>query len=173
MSILPSLTDTDASASATPSSWALRRIAWIRRDTALSLSLIDRRMAYSSSDALSRTSPYLSSIPSILLRISGKDRTAEAMSLSNGYCPSLQPLKKFSILRRASSEVRSMAREGRSIWEKGLRSGTRKGMQSPKPDVGNDASNIRITLISSARPRRRPISPGSTDTASLSALSRP
>ena len=132
-----------------------------------------RRMVYNSSEALSRTSPYLSRISSILRRTSGKDSTAEAISLSSGYCPSLQPLKKARILRRASREPRSTISDGKSIWENGLRSGTRKGMQSPKPELGNPGSNIKITRISSARPRRRSISAGSMDTISPSALSRP
>ena len=122
---------------------------------------------------MSRTSPYRSSIPSMRLRISGNDSTAEAMSRSRGYCPSLHPAKKLNIFRRVSKAPRSSTSEGRSIWENGLRSGTRKGMQSGYPDVGNEASNIRMTRISSVRPRRRSISEDTSETCSLSALSRP
>lgn len=80
------------------------------------------------------------------------------MSLNSGYCPSLHPEKKFRILRSVSMAVRNSTSEGRSICENGLRRGTRNGILSGYPDVGKEVSNIRITRISSVRPRRRSIS---------------
>ena len=72
ISILPSRTETPASESTIPSSCAFLRIALIRREIAPSFSLSDFLISYSSSDAVSLTSPYLSMIPSIFLCTSGK-----------------------------------------------------------------------------------------------------
>ena len=151
MSILPSRTDTPASLSTMPSSCAFFRMAVILLEMVPSFSLRDLRMEYSSSDAVSFTSPYLSRIPSILLCISGKLRMRELILLRFGYTPSFMPSKNEVTFLSVSSIVLSLRSDSRSIADELLSSGLRKSMQSMNPPDGNPSSNIIMRRISSVR----------------------
>ena len=171
ISILPSRTDTPASLSTIPSSWAFFRIALMRRDIAPSFSRRDFRISYRMSDAVSFTSPYLSTMPSIRLWTSGKFITCADILFRLGYTPSFTPSKKFVTFRSVSSMVLSLRRDTRSMAEDVFSSGFRKSMQSMNPPDGKESSNIMISLISSVRSRRPRICPPFVEKFSFAALS--
>ena len=173
ISILPSRTETDASSSATPSSCALRNIAWILREMAPSFSRIERRISKRASLALSLTSPKRSRMVSMRWETSGNVNIGSDIFFRQGYSPSPVFLKKFNILRSVSRVSLNLARDMVSIWEYPACNGIRKGIQSIKPESGKEDSNICMSLISSVRLSLCSISFLLVEKASSSTLWRP
>ena len=120
---------------------------------------------------MSFTSPYLSSMVSILRCTSGKPMIGAAILLRLGYTPSFTPLKKDVTFLSVSSIVLSFLSDMRSMAEEVLSSGLRKSMQSMNPPDGKLSSNIMISLISSVRSSLLRISAWSAEKVSVAVLS--
>ena len=136
-----------------------------------SVSLRLFRIEYNSSEAVSFTSPYLSTMDSILLRTFGKPIIGALILLRFGYTPSLTSSKKAVTLCRVSSIVLSFRRDIRSIAAELFSNGTRKSMQSMNPPQGKLSSNIIISLISSVSSSLFLILAASVQNSSVATLS--